>query len=213
MLILNMRIMSITSCTWNIRNNAPSLLDHLIEADQIQFKSILKVLDSLNINYTVNPRLVRGLDYYSGLVYEWISDELGAQGTICAGGRYDGLSKSIGGPQVSGLGVSIGIERLELITREIVSPRPTLFYLTPESDDQLDSFVKVTEHLITNKVHFISHYQVAQKKKNIRRAQKQNAQFLAIIGRDHVELIDLGHDNDPIIISLDNIEQMYESRA
>jgi len=93
-------------------NQAPSLADHLDQESIEHFEQLKSMLDAVGIDYVVNPRLVRGLDYYSRTVFEWISDDLGAQGTICAGGRYDGLVKQLGGRQVPAAGFAMGLERL-----------------------------------------------------------------------------------------------------
>jgi histidyl-tRNA synthetase len=99
-------------------SQAPSLEDHLDNESVEHFAQLKSMLDAVGIQYIVNPRLVRGLDYYNRTVFEWISDDLGAQGTICAGGRYDGLVKQLGGRQVPAAGFAMGLERL----LELVNP-------------------------------------------------------------------------------------------
>lgn len=91
---------------------APSLLDYLDAESLNHFEQLQALLDSAGIAYQINPRLVRGLDYYSKTVFEWVTDTLGAQGTICAGGRYDGLIEQLGGQAVPGVGFALGLERL-----------------------------------------------------------------------------------------------------
>lgn len=91
---------------------APSLLDHLDPDSQDHFAGLRALLDAAGVAYTMNPRLVRGLDYYCKTVFEWVTDTLGAQGTICAGGRYDGLIAQLGGEAVPGVGFALGLERL-----------------------------------------------------------------------------------------------------
>lgn len=92
--------------------NAPKLIDHL-DAESVEHFAMVKAhLDDLGIEYTVNPNLVRGLDYYNRTVFEWVTTELGAQGTVCAGGRYDGLVEQIGGKATPAVGFAMGIERL-----------------------------------------------------------------------------------------------------
>jgi len=92
--------------------NAPSLLDHLDEASNEDFERLQHYLDAAGIAYTINPRLVRGLDYYCKTVFEWVTGQLGAQGTVCAGGRYDGLVEQLGGKATPACGFALGIERL-----------------------------------------------------------------------------------------------------
>ena len=95
-----------------IVNNAPKLIDHLDEESKEHFELVKFYLDDAGIEYTVNPNLVRGLDYYNKTVFEWVTTELGAQGTVCAGGRYDGLVEQIGGKSVPASGFAMGLERL-----------------------------------------------------------------------------------------------------
>lgn len=92
--------------------NAPSLLEHLDAESAEHFLQLQKILDAADIEYTINPRLVRGLDYYSKTVFEWVAEGLGAQATICAGGRYDGLIEQLGGKPCPAAGFAIGLERL-----------------------------------------------------------------------------------------------------
>ena len=93
-------------------DNAPALMDHLDDESRQQFDKLKTSLDAAGIEYSINPRLVRGLDYYCKTVFEWITDELGAQGTICAGGRYDGLVEQLGGKATPAIGFALGVERI-----------------------------------------------------------------------------------------------------
>ena len=93
-------------------DNAPVLMDHLDDESRQQFDKLKTSLDAIGIEYTINPRLVRGLDYYCKTVFEWVTDELGAQGTICAGGRYDGLVEQLGGKATAAVGFALGVERI-----------------------------------------------------------------------------------------------------
>lgn len=93
-------------------DRAPKLIDHLDEESVEHFETLKKHLDDLGIEYVVNPNLVRGLDYYNRSVFEWVTTELGAQGTVCAGGRYDGLVEQIGGKPTPAVGFAMGMERL-----------------------------------------------------------------------------------------------------
>src|SRR3989338_213923 len=97
---------------------APTLSDHLDEKSKIHFDGFRKLLDAAKIEYSVNERLVRGLDYYCLTVYEWVTDQLGAQGTVCAGGRYDDLVELLGGKATPAIGFAMGIERLVLLLQE-----------------------------------------------------------------------------------------------
>ncbi len=91
---------------------APSMIDYLDEESDAHFKGLLQYLDNVGIDYVVNPRLVRGLDYYTRTVFEWLTDKLGAQGAVCSGGRYDGLIEQLGGRETPAVGWAMGMERL-----------------------------------------------------------------------------------------------------
>ena len=95
--------------------DAPKLADYLDDESRLHFEGLKSRLDAAAIPYVINPKLVRGLDYYSKTVFEWVTDQLGAQGTVCAGGRYDGLVEQMGGKPTPGVGFAMGIERLILL--------------------------------------------------------------------------------------------------
>ncbi|MCW8900981.1 MAG: histidine--tRNA ligase [Gammaproteobacteria bacterium] len=95
-----------------LNDNAPKLIDHLDAESKQDFEILCKILDEAGVKYKINPRLVRGLDYYSKTVFEWVSDKLGAQGTVCAGGRFDGLVEQLGGKATPAIGFALGLERL-----------------------------------------------------------------------------------------------------
>ncbi|NQD92560.1 histidine--tRNA ligase [Pseudomonas sp. CrR25] len=101
--------------TQALLTDAPKLADYLDEASRLHFEGLKARLDAAGIPYVINPKLVRGLDYYSKTVFEWTTDQLGAQGTVCAGGRYDGLVEQMGGKPTPGVGFAMGIERLVLL--------------------------------------------------------------------------------------------------
>jgi histidyl-tRNA synthetase len=109
-----------------IGENAPILLDHLCEDCRVHFESLKKHLDEMGIQYNIDPYIVRGLDYYTRTVFELVSRNIGAQGTVCGGGRYDGLIQELGGQPTPGIGFGLGLERL-LLTLEsqgIIIPQP-----------------------------------------------------------------------------------------
>ena len=103
---------------------APRLLDHLGPETRAHFDAVCAVLDAAGLPYRVNPRMVRGLDYYNLTVFEWVTDQLGSQGTVCGGGRYDGLFEQLGGKPTPAIGFGLGIERLLLLLQEIGVPVP-----------------------------------------------------------------------------------------
>jgi histidyl-tRNA synthetase len=105
--------------TQALLNDAPSLADFIDQESQDHFKQLRDTLDAAGVAYQINPRLVRGLDYYSKTVFEWVTTQLGAQGTVCAGGRYDGLVEQLGGKPCPGVGFAMGVERLVLLLDEL----------------------------------------------------------------------------------------------
>ncbi|NEO97728.1 MAG: histidine--tRNA ligase [Symploca sp. SIO2E9] len=122
--------------TIEIAQNAPSILDYLGENSQRHFQQVQQLLSDLGISYQLNPRLVRGLDYYTHTAFEIISDDLGAQATVCGGGRYDGLVEELGGNKTPAVGWAIGLERLVLLLKQIwKQPTPVLdFYLVSRGE-------------------------------------------------------------------------------
>lgn len=106
--------------------DAPTLADFVSAESAGQFSELRQMLDAAGIGYTVNTALVRGLDYYNGIVFEWTTDKLGAQATVCAGGRYDNLSKQLGGSATPAVGFAMGVERVLLLLEEAAALPPTL---------------------------------------------------------------------------------------
>jgi histidyl-tRNA synthetase len=104
---------------------APKLSEHLGVASRAHLEAVCAVLDAAGVPYRINPRLVRGLDYYNLTVFEWVTDQLGSQGTVCGGGRYDGLFEQLGGKPTPGIGFGLGIERLLLLMMELGLPVPS----------------------------------------------------------------------------------------
>jgi histidyl-tRNA synthetase len=105
--------------TQALLNDAPSLKDFIDQESKDHFQQLLATLDAAGVAYEINPRLVRGLDYYGKTVFEWVTTNLGAQGTVCAGGRYDGLVEQLGGKPCPGVGFAMGVERLVLLLDEL----------------------------------------------------------------------------------------------
>ncbi len=115
-----MRILdSKNSQTQALLNDAPSLEEFIDQESKEHFQQLRATLDAAGVDYEINPRLVRGLDYYSKTVFEWVTTNLGAQGTVCAGGRYDGLVEQLGGKPCPGVGFAMGVERLVLLLDEL----------------------------------------------------------------------------------------------
>jgi histidyl-tRNA synthetase len=179
--------------TQTLLKDAPSMVDYLGADASAHFKQLKSMLDEVGIAYTVNPKLVRGLDYYNYTVFEWITDRLGAQGTICAGGRYDGLVDQLGGGATPGVGFAMGIERLCLLLQE-VSTIETELAVTPDiytvtvGEGAYSKMLAITE-IVRDKLPAIAikaHVGGGSFKSQMKKADKSGAQFALLMGEDEV---------------------------
>lgn len=163
--------------------NAPVLLDHLGEESLAHFESLQACLKASNVKFKVNPRLVRGLDYYTHTVFEWVTDSLGAQGTVCAGGRYNGLVSQLGGPETPAVGLSMGIERLVLMLadRTVVEPKTDIYFIsTAPAEYTLTLAEKIRDSIPDLKL--TVHCGGGSFKSQFKQADKSGARFALIIG-------------------------------
>ena len=174
-------------------NAAPKLLDYLGEESLAHFNGVRKILDHNNVQYTINPRLVRGLDYYNRTVFEWVTDELGAQGTVCAGGRYDPLFESMGGKPTPSVGFAMGIERLvELMKLSAEPAAPALcdVYMVHQGEEaQLQAFVlaeRIRDAGLDVVLHCASASGAGSFKSQMKKADGSGASFAVIIGDDEI---------------------------
>ncbi|AZG72597.1 histidine--tRNA ligase [Shewanella livingstonensis] len=172
--------------------DAPALMDYLGEETKTHFSTLCELLDAVGIQYTINPRLVRGLDYYNRTVFEWVTTSLGSQGTVLAGGRYDGLVGQLGGKDTPAVGFAMGLERIVLLleTLELTSDiaAEVDIYVTAMGDNCVVEAIKVAQELRqqlpTLKV--MSHCGGGNFKKQMKRADKSGAQFALIIGENEM---------------------------
>ncbi len=186
-------------CDKEVVANAPLYCDSLNEASKNFFNEVLKGLDSLGIKYRINNRLVRGLDYYSHTVFELVTDKLGAQGTVLAGGRYDGLVEQMGGGAVAGIGWACGVERLSMLLEADVSlPRPVA--VIPVGDDTNAKAVEIA-YLLRKAGYRVEQSYSGNLKKRMMKANKANAYKAVIIGSDELA------KNEVTIKDLDSGEQ------
>ncbi len=165
---------------------APSLLDRLGDDTRAHFDRVRKGLDAAGIPYRVNPRLVRGLDYYNRTVFEWITDDLGAQGTVCAGGRYDGLVGQLGGRDTPAVGFAMGVERLvELLgLGSDSSPTPLDGYLVAVGERAQSEAPLIAERLrdLAPALRLLTHCGGGSFKSQFKRADKSGARYALVIG-------------------------------
>jgi histidyl-tRNA synthetase len=173
--------------TQKIVANAPKLIDHLDDESKQHFTQLCERLDTLGIQYTINPSLVRGLDYYNRTVFEWVTTLLGAQGTICAGGRYDGLVEQLGAKATPAVGFAMGIERLVLLV-ETTFIEPMVneadVYVTAMGENAASAAMVLVEN-IRDQFSFLKvqlHCGGGNFKKQLKKADASGAKIAIVIG-------------------------------
>ena len=165
---------------------APAMLDHLCTACDEHFGAVRRYLDVSESKYTLNTRMVRGLDYYTRTTFEMVTTLLGSQSAVAAGGRYDGLISQLGGPEIPGIGFAIGLERVALLLgqREF-SATPDLFIATLGVGERTVAFT-LMDGLLKSGVRVEMDYEGKSLKSQMRRADKLKAKFSVVIGQDEV---------------------------
>ncbi len=174
-----------------ISKDAPIILDYLCDDCKSHFETLQNILTTMNIEYSINPKIVRGLDYYTKTVFEFISTDIGAQGTVCGGGRYDGLIEQLSGKPMPALGFAIGLERL-IITMEkqgcdfMEAPKCEL-YIAPMGDRAKLKTVELAK--ILREEGFLVEYDLMDRgiKAQMKYANKINANFVLVIGDNELE--------------------------
>ena len=172
-------------------SEAPKMIDHLDKESNEHFEALKNYLEHLNIPYTVNPKLVRGLDYYNQTVFEWVSDELGSQGTICGGGRYDGLVEKMGGNPTPAIGFAMGVERIALLiqdkSKELISDRPHLYFLSMGESAHCES-MKLSRQILEAipNITITNDITMSNLKSQMKKANKSGADFAMILGEEEL---------------------------
>ncbi|MEW6990907.1 histidine--tRNA ligase [Colwelliaceae bacterium 6441] len=171
---------------------APKLSDYFGQESLEHFEGVCLRLDEAGVNYVINDKLVRGLDYYNRTVFEWVTDSLGAQGTICAGGRYDGLVEQLGGKATPAFGFALGIERLVLMLNsleKVENLRPQVdayvIMLGEGADLKANSLAEQWRDEVSD-IRIQCHCGGGNMKKQMKRADKSGAQVAIIIGEDEI---------------------------
>lgn len=182
-----------------ILENAPTLASHFGEETRAHFETLKAYLDAAGINYRINPNLVRGLDYYSKTVFEWVTDSLGAQGTVCAGGRYDGLVEQLGGRSTPGVGFAMGLERLVLMLEELkvipdsVSQQVDVFIVAAGDGAQQRGFEIAGDLRERHALRVLQNMGGGSFKSQMKKADKSGAHIALIIGENELQ-------NDQVVI-------------
>ncbi|MDE6087844.1 MAG: histidine--tRNA ligase, partial [Oscillospiraceae bacterium] len=174
-----------------IAENAPIILDYLCEDCSSHFEKLKSNLDLLNINYTVNPRIVRGLDYYTKTVFEFVTTDIGAQGTICGGGRYDGLIAQLGGQSTPALGFGMGLERLLLTLRNqgisLNQENTCDIYFVPMGENAGAKAMQLTAQLRQDGISAQTDVMGRSLRAQMKYADKIHARFTVVIGDNELE--------------------------
>jgi len=199
----------------NIIKKAPNILDSISKESQENFSYIKKCLNELKIDYVENPYLVRGLDYYNDIVFEWKSNSIGSQDTVCGGGRYDSLSKIIGGREANAIGFSIGLERLSLLLEDSQIPNTKSVIVVSLEDSFFLEGMRLSSLLRETLVDYSIQYSGKDKnlKSLLKKAIKKNIDFMVIIGRKEIEdksftLKKLASNQE---LKLDNFESLIKN--
>jgi histidyl-tRNA synthetase len=184
----------------SLNEAAPKLIDHLDAESKHEFDTLCKQLDAAGLEYEINPRLVRGLDYYGKTVFEWVTEHLGSQGTVCAGGRYDGLVAQLGGKAATAIGFAIGLERL-IALLEQMDALPSLpqidAYLVAVGDLAGSESLLFAEQLRNEipTLKLITHCGGGSFKSQFKKADRSGARWTLILGDDEVSQRRVGIKN------------------
>jgi histidyl-tRNA synthetase len=172
---------------------APKLMDFLGAESRAHFDAVRAALDAVGLEYRVNPRLVRGMDYYNLTVFEWVTDQLGSQGTVCGGGRYDGLFEQLGGKATPAIGFGLGIERLLLLIQELQLPVPDaapMAYAVIPDAAALPRALALLETLralgVTVSMHAAGKDGLGSMKSQFRKADASGARCALVFGADEL---------------------------
>ncbi len=187
-----MRILDCKSSVCSeIAKDAPKVIDYICDDCKSHFEMVKKHLDSMNIDYIVNPTIVRGLDYYTRTVFEFVSDQIGAQGTVCGGGRYDGLAQELGGSSTPSLGFAMGMERLMLILQaqsiELPTPNKCDLYIATTGEQSSLVASRIAKDLRSEGLFVTTDIVGRSVKAQMKYANKIDAAFTTVLGEDEIK--------------------------
>ncbi len=174
----------VPGCREMIRH-APKINQHLCSHCEDHFEKVINVLSASGLKYQLNPNLVRGLDYYQRTTFEVISHDIGSQNSVAGGGRYDGLSKALGGPDVPGIGFACGMERLALLLNGI-NERPKDFYLAVLHEEAMDKALLLAQRLREKGFFGVMGFRVKSVKAHLRQANKLGVKTCLLLGPDEL---------------------------
>lgn len=195
-----------------IAANAPKILDYICDDCQAHFDSVQKYLDAMGIEYTVNPTIVRGLDYYTRTVFEFVTGSIGAQSTVCGGGRYDGLVEQLGGPQVPACGFAVGLERFMMLLEargiELPPENPVDLYIASMNQEANLKAAQLASQVRDEGVACLFDTVGRSLKAQMKFANKMGVLYTAVLGTDEIEngvvKVKCMEDGTETELSLDN---------
>ena len=174
----------------DIAKDAPIILDYLCDECREHFEKLQKYLKNMNIDFKINPKIVRGLDYYTKTVFEFVSSDIGAQSTVCGGGRYDGLIEQLGGKPTPALGFAMGLERIIMVMEnqncDFLQPRTCDLYIVPMDEQAVEKAMTITKKL--REYGYWVEYDVVGRtlKAQMKYADKINASFTLVLGENEL---------------------------
>ncbi|WP_373818808.1 histidine--tRNA ligase [Glaesserella sp.] len=206
-----------------VLDNAPKLHDFLDEESKSHFAKLCAILDEMGIAYEINQKLVRGLDYYNKTVFEWVTTALGAQGTVCGGGRYDGLVEQLGGHATEGVGFAMGLERLVLLVQEVNQriqlPRTVDIYVVHTGEGATVVAFRLAERVRNAfpQRRVMLHTSGGNFKKQFKRADKSGAKIALVLGESEVAeqtvvIKDLFGEAEQITVAQTNLIEELQAR-
>ena len=174
-----------------IASDAPVILDYLCDECKEHFEKVKSYLDAAEIKYTINPQIVRGLDYYTKTVFEFITTEIGSQGAVCAGGRYDGLAEELGGPKLPSLGFAMGLERILILMEKQNCEFPiddvADVYIAPMGENATAEAIKLCNELREEGFTAATDLSGRGLKAQMKYANKIGTKFSMVIGDNELE--------------------------
>jgi histidyl-tRNA synthetase len=201
-----------------LNKKAPIVLDYLCSACKNHHEELKSILDCLDIAYEVNPYIVRGLDYYTKTVFEFISKDIGAQGTVCGGGRYNNLVEQMGGKSVPAIGFGMGLERLIMVMEELGlslgEDTPCKVYIAPLGEEQRKHALNIAMALRRNNISAETDYMGRSLKAQMKYADKKGYEYVLVLGEDEIikgkgVLKNMRHKGQDREIDLSQIEKYF----
>ncbi|RMD46576.1 MAG: histidine--tRNA ligase, partial [Aquificota bacterium] len=194
----------------DITKDAPKITEYLSEESILKYEKLKEYLKTLDVDFIENPRLVRGLDYYTDTVFEFITDKIGAQGTVAAGGRYDKLVEDLGGPPTPALGFAAGIERLMLLLEEFPEEKPLISVISVADEFNIDA-LKIGDELRKYDFKIENIMKEGSLKSKMKLANKIKSKFVIFVSEKY-ELKDMETGEQEIFENSEDLVEVLKNR-